>query len=74
MKKQYRLDEVRNFKYDVELYHDGKLFKVLNIWQDEITKETDKLEEQGYEYGFTKEEVEEAKYQYERMLEFLIGD
>ena len=72
MKKQYRLFETHSFKYDIELYHDGNLVEVLKVWAIELNDEINRLEEQGYTYGFTKEEVEKEKKHYEKMLENII--
>jgi hypothetical protein len=39
---------------------------------DEADKYADQLEKDGYIYGYTKEEVEEEKERYERMLNNII--
>lgn len=72
MKKQYRLFETLSFRYNIELYHDGEFVEAYKVWQDELSDEIDKLKEQGYTYGYTKDEVSEAKLRYERMLESII--
>lgn len=68
MKKQYRYYETLSFRYAVEIYHDGERVDTYKRWQDELLDEINKLKEQGYTYGFTEEEVETAKCQYERIL------
>lgn len=73
MKKQYRYGEGSSFKYIITLYHDGELVDIRELWLDELDDEIDKLEEQGYVHGYTREEVEKAKQTYERMLKNIIG-
>lgn len=55
-------------KWIIKKYHDGELVESYQIYADEIDDEIDKLLEQGYNYGFTKEEVEREKEAYENML------
>lgn len=54
-------------------YHDGKLVesKVYDI--DELNDVIAKLEEDGYVYGYTQEEVAAMKRRYERMLRNIIN-
>jgi hypothetical protein len=74
MKRQYRYYETATFRYNVELYHDGKLVKTYEVWfGDELSDRIDTLEELGYTYGFTEKEVEEARCHYERLLKNKIG-
>ena len=72
MKKQYRYHEIASFKYAIKLYHDAKLINTREVWLSELYDEVDKLEEQGYTYGFTKDEVEKARLQYEAKLKNII--
>lgn len=72
MRKQYRYCNTATWKYEIDIYHDGKLVENRSVWIDELDDEVDKLEEQGYTYGYTKKEVEEAKQKYESILENLI--
>lgn len=72
MKKQYRYYETTSFKYEIVSYHDGYIVNFNEVWLTELNDEIDKLEEQGYTYGFTQKEVDEAKERYERMLENII--
>ena len=79
MKKQYRIIEECWCKHRIYVYHDGEFIESKSFYYDEVDKEIDKLESNGYAYGFTKEEVEEAKEeikelqeQYEMMLENII--
>jgi hypothetical protein len=73
MKLQYRIVEYCGFQWLIKLYHDGKFIKSDKVYVDELDEETNKLVEQGYEYGFTKEEIQEAKERYESMLKHIIG-
>ena len=65
MKKQYRYYEAIQFKYNVELYHDGKLIKIYRIWADEIDAEVERIESRGYTFGYTQDEVDRVKKRYE---------
>lgn len=68
MKKQYTYYEISNFIYMIELYHDGKLVEQHKVWLSDTAKEESRLEAQGYTYGYTKEEVEEARQRYEEIF------
>ena len=75
MKKQYRTDELDWKTWRIYIYHDG--VKVgsetyLRIQDDEYNDRLDELEEQGYTYGYTPEEVENAKKLYEHKLKNII--
>lgn len=72
MKKQYRYYETTMLRYEIVLYHDGNMVNFYKVWLNELDDEVDKLKEQGYSYGFTQKEVDEAKERYERMLENII--
>ena len=72
MKLQYRYWERAFLKYMIWLYCDGWLVKSYEVWIDELDDELGKLEEKGYKYGYTEEEVNEAKEQYEMMLKNII--
>ena len=75
MKKQYRYNiDNTGFKRYFYLYHDGELKKSYSIWEDEISDEIDKLEENGYTLGYTICEVEDAKLEYEKMLKNIIKE
>lgn len=73
MKKQYRYYETTSFKYDIELYHNGSFLDIREVWFDALNDEIDKLEAQGYTYGYTEYEVEQTKQHYEKMLENIIS-
>lgn len=68
MKKQYRCKEDLFFKVRLYVYHDGELIESKSFYLDEADKEMDRLESNGYTYGYTKEEVKKAKERYENML------
>ena len=72
MKLQYRYIDIGTFKRRIFLYHDGELVEKRDVWIDELEGETDKLEAQGYSYGYTKEEVEYARELYESKLSRII--
>ena len=56
----------------IRLYCDGWVVKTYKVWLDELDDEIDKLEGQGYVYGYTEQEVNEVKEQYETMLDNII--
>lgn len=73
MNKQYNLQSDGVYKSVLKIYHDGKLVETKNGWMDDIADEVDKLEEDGYIYGYTEEEVKTAERRYKRMLKYMIG-
>ena len=74
MKKQYRYIKTTCFKVRLYTYHNGELVDSKEMWLDEADKEMAKLELDGYIYGYTQEEVEEAKKKYEEMLKNIIEE
>ena len=72
MRKQYNYADYIFGKKILYIYHDGKLVETKELWIDDFFDEVDKLEYDGYVLGYTKELVEEAKRQYERMLANII--
>jgi hypothetical protein len=72
MKLQYRYSDYTGFKWIIELYHDGELVKSYTVYLDELEDEEQNLVADGYTYGYTKEEVAEAKKKYEEMLSNII--
>ena len=68
MKKQYVVKRASSFQDWITTYHDGVKNRVDKVWLDDYADYTDKLEAEGYERAYTKEEVQEAKEKYERML------
>lgn len=73
MKKQYRIVERHWPYYNIILYHDGVEIATKDSNQMMIGMDTDKLEEEGYTYGYTDKEIEEARKKYEHKLENRIG-
>lgn len=72
MKLQYRYYESPGFKYTIKLYCDGQLTEYYEVYTIDMSDEIDKLEAQGYVYGYTEEQVRKAKEKYERMLDNII--
>lgn len=68
MRKQYAVKTASYFRYWVTTYHDGVAIRRDKIWVDDYADYADKLEEEGYERAYTKEEVQKAKEEYERLL------
>lgn len=77
MKKQYRCIENTWAKRDLLIYHGGILVDCKTYWlseADELFEEQERLEAEGYTWGFYKSEVEDAKIKYERMLKNVIDE
>ena len=72
MRKQYRYNDYTFGKKRLYIYHDGELVERKELWIDDILDEQERLESEGYKYGFLDGEVEEAKQRYEHMLENMI--
>ena len=72
MKLQYRSGGSYGFKDWFELYHDGELVESYGVSILDSEEEADMLEEAGYTYGYTQEEVESVKKKYYEMLERVI--
>ena len=73
MKKQYHMSESYMFKRKVTAYCNGELVSSEILWVDDADEYADQLEEEGYVYGYTQDEVDEAKRLYEEKLANLIG-
>jgi hypothetical protein len=73
MKKQYRMSEEFMFQKTIKVYHNGELISSERMWIDEADERADQLEEAGYVYGYTQDEVDEARRIYEERLANLIG-
>lgn len=72
MRKQYKVRYV-GLKTYFHLYHDGDFVGTNSVWQgDETEDERERLEADGYTYGYLNREVEEAKQRYEHMLANMI--
>ena len=69
MIKQYTIQEGATFRYWITTYRDGVKIETTKVWQgDEMDTFINKLESDGYERAYTKEVVQEAKENYERLL------
>ena len=68
MKRQYRYYETVGFQYIIEIFNDGKRVSVKKVWGDELNEETSLLEALGYTYGYTREEVDDARLRYKHKL------
>ena len=72
MKLQYTCRNSYGYKDSFELYHDGELVESYRVSILDSEEEADMLEEAGYTYGYTQEEVESVKKKYYEMLERVI--
>lgn len=72
MRKQYRYNDYTFGKKCLYIYHDGKFVERKELWIDDFLDEQERLEDEGYTYGFLDGEVEEAKQRYEHMLANMI--
>ena len=68
MRKQYVVKRASSFQDWITTYHDGVKNRVDKVWLDDYADYIDKLEADGYERAYTKEEVQEAREEYERLL------
>lgn len=72
MRLQYRYIDVGGFQYVIRLYCDGWLVKSYKIYLDKLDDEIEKIESDGYTYGFTESELDEARARYEKVLDNVI--
>ena len=72
MKLQYNIEDYYSFRVLFKTYQDGKLVNIYPVYIDEQEAEVNKLEEQGYTYGYTEKQVQRAKESYEYKLERII--
>ncbi len=72
MKLQYRYIDAGGFRYIIRLYCDGWLVKSYKIWLDELDNEIEKIENQGYTYGYTEDELDRARAHYKNVLDNVI--
>lgn len=72
MRLQYRYIDVGGFQYVIRLYCDGWLVKSYKVYLDELDNEIEKIESKGYTYGYTEDELDEARAHYERVLDNVI--
>lgn len=72
MKKQYRCTYYSWWQTCVHTYCNGALIETKKLPIDEVEKEVERLEANGFTYGYIQEEVEEAKKKYEEKLANII--
>ena len=72
MKKQYRYSYNIGLKKYFYRYHDGVLVSKYPVWGDDIPDEIERLEILGYTRGYSDIEIEQARREYEHMLENII--
>lgn len=72
MRKQYRCVDYTFGRNLLHLYHDGKCVETKKIWIDEVIDEQERLEKDGYTYGYLDSEVEKEKQRYEHMMKNVI--
>lgn len=72
MRLQYRYCEYIGFQYIIHLYCDGWLVKSYKVYSIELDDEIEKIENEGYTYGYTEDELDEARAHYERVLDNVI--
>lgn len=68
MRKQYVVSKGPTFRIWIATYHDGVLIRQDKVWIDDFDDFIVKLEREGYEKAYTKEEVQKAKEDYERKV------
>lgn len=74
MIKQFRYYRTNSFKYDVVTYHDGIEQSCESVWSAELDDYIDRLYDEGYVYGYTKAEVEDAYKRYRKIKELQLVD
>lgn len=72
MKLQYALTDYVGLKTRIRTYQDGQLIRDYSIYYDEVNDEVDKLENEGYTFGYLPKVVNEAKREYEYKLSKMI--
>ena len=74
MKKQYRLTEKNWYSDNLIIYENGKAVKTITVDKTNYDKEIEKLEKNGYEYGYSEKEVALAKLDYEYKLKRILKE
>ena len=69
MRKQYTFHAYAWGFYVIELYHDGVMTQAIKKDKADAEGYIDRLEAQGYTFGYTDKDIEEARKKYEHMLE-----
>ena len=74
MRKQYTIiDDVWSKKI-VKTYHDGKIEETKLLWLNEVDEYIEQLEKDGYTFGYTQEQVNQARQDYEYKRANMIND
>ena len=68
MRKQYVVSKGPTFQVWIASYQDGSPYRRDKVWLDDYDDYTRKLEAEGFERAYTKEEVQEAQEKYEHLL------
>ena len=71
IKLQYRYVGI-GLQYLIRLYCNGWVTKSYKVYADEIDDELARLESEGYSHGYTPEEVNVAREEYEIKLKNII--
>ena len=74
MKKQYTIISHDWSKEIVKTYHDGKIEVTKLLWLDEVNEYIEQLEKDGYTFGYTQEQVNQARQDYEYKRANMIND
>ena len=67
MRQQYIVSDGTFYRW-ITTYRDGVKIENTKVWLDDYDEFIDDLEAEGYERAYTKEKVQEAKEEYERLL------
>ena len=73
MRLQYRTSDYMGLKTRIIIYEDGEIVKDYAVYDDEVNAECDRLEEQGYTFGYTEAQVRAARKGYEYKLARMIS-
>ena len=73
MRLQYRTSDYMGLKTRITVYEDGEVVKDYAVYDDEANAECDRLEEQGYIFGYTEAQVRVARKEYEYKLARMIS-
>lgn len=67
MRKQYTFHAYTWGCYVIELYHDGVMTHEIKKDKADMNRYIDRLEAQGYTFGYTDKDIEEARKKYEHI-------
>lgn len=66
-RKQYRYQELANFRVSLHFFVDGKHICSLKLWTNEFEVAREIITEAGFQYGYTADEISDAYSTYEHM-------